>query len=63
MTALYPLLVCRDCGYKAQHMKDKMFKTSIYNIGRCDVCNEEKAVTTPDAFGNPNFKIKVSGNG
>jgi len=62
MNCLYPQLVCYDCGYKAQNIKDKIYKTSIYNVARCDVCNEEKATTTTDTFSNPNFKVRVTGN-
>lgn len=54
----YPYWVCSDCGTKAQSNPKKIFETSTYHAGRCEVCWEYKAVTEPRDFGYPVFLIE-----
>ena len=62
MTSIYPQQVCNDCGNKAQRDKSKIFTVSTYNMGLCDVCGKDKAVTQPRDFGYPHFESSVRGN-
>lgn len=53
----YPHWICRDCGFKHQPDKDKIFMISTYHEGsKCGWCGEEKPTTEPRDFGFPEYK-------
>jgi len=49
----YPLLICFDCGNKAQPDKRKINSIATYHESTCDVCGEKKAVTQTRDYGYP----------
>ena len=63
MTAIYPNQVCKSCGDKAQTDSRKVFLTATYHMGICDVCGDDKPVTDPATFSNPQFDIRIAQNG
>ncbi len=58
--------VCNDCGNEALSLpvnkNKRRFLVSTFHLGKCDVCNKEKAVTQTRDFGFPVFE-KVSDHG
>jgi len=51
---VYPVWVCRDCGLEASG--GKCFSLSTYHVNKCDVCEQEKAVTEPRDFYYPSLE-------
>jgi hypothetical protein len=53
----YPDWVCNECAVEAgAHVQAGQL--AKFHKGTCDLCGEEKLVTEPKEFGNPEFAFK-----